>query len=185
MLDQPAARIVMRCHGAERYLDPFPGLLPERDVGKRLNHLSSETELVEGHNSAGSDETRSRADEGGGIGLVDQDASADDRIVRLGVGEGLTRALPKVDVFELGRPSPFRRDSDGLSATIDPDDRSGGTDQLRGQHGNIARTAAQVEDPHAAADTRVPQRHSVIGRKIVAWCISLRISRSECPRMYF
>ena len=186
VLDQPAARIGCAATARNATWIHSPACCQSETLGKRLNHLSSRRQSSwKATIPPGRTRLAAARMKAAGIGLVDQDASADDRIVGLGVGEGLTRALPKVDVFELGRPSPFPRDSDGLSAAIDPDDRSGGTDQLRGQHGNIARTAAQVEDPHAAADTRVPQERSVIGRKIVAWCISLRISRSECPRMYF
>ena len=116
-----------------------------------------DAELLEGHNPSGSDETRCRTDEGDGIGLVNQDISADHRIEGLGVGEGLDRDLPKVDVSELGRPGPFPGHGDDLLAAIDPDDRSGGADQLSGEHRDIAGAAAQVEDPHTPADPRAPQ----------------------------
>ena len=138
MLDQPTARIVMRCHGLERHPDPFPGLLPERDAGKQFNDLSADTEFVEGHNPSGPDEIRGRTDEGDGIGLVNQDISADHRIEGLGVGKGLHRDLLEVDVSELGRPCSSPGDSDDFLAAIDPDDRPGFADQLGGEHRDVA-----------------------------------------------
>ena len=50
VLDQPTPRIVVRHYGLERRLDPFSSLLPERDSGKRLNKMSADTKLMEGHN---------------------------------------------------------------------------------------------------------------------------------------
>jgi hypothetical protein len=44
---------------------------------------------VESNNPSRSDETRGRADECGGIGLVNQHASADHRVERLGIVDGL------------------------------------------------------------------------------------------------
>src|SRR5262249_9884148 len=157
LLDQPPARIAMRGDGLERPLAPFPGLLPERYAGKRMNTLFVDTKLMEGHHPSRSDATRGRAEEGDGIGLVDQDVSADHRIEGLGIGEGLRRSLAKIDVSEPGRPGPFLGDGDGLRAAIDPDDRSGGVDQRAGEHRDTAVTTAQVEAPPARADPRAPQ----------------------------
>ena len=63
-----------------------------------MNTLSVDTKLMEGHHPSGSDATRGRAEEGDGIGLVNQDVSADHRIEGLGIGEGLRQSFAKIDV---------------------------------------------------------------------------------------
>ena len=88
MLDQSAARVAVGSRGLERHPEPLPGLLPERNLGVRLEGLSGDAKLVEGHNPSGSDALRGRPEEGDGIGLVNQDVSADHRIEGLGIGEG-------------------------------------------------------------------------------------------------
>ena len=115
---------------------------------------------------------------------MNQDISSNHHVEWLDTGKGPDRGLFEVDVPELGRPCSSPGHGDGFLAAIDPNDRPGCADQLGGEHRDVAGAAAQVEDPHAPANPRARRRRSVIGRRMAAWCISRRISRSECPRMY-
>ena len=77
---------------------------------------------------------------------------------RVGFG-GPARGKSSIEIHasEPRRPGTFPGESDDLRAAIDPDDRSGWADQLRGEHRDVAGAAAQVEHPHALADPRAPQ----------------------------
>jgi hypothetical protein len=89
---------------------------------------------------------------------VDQNVSTDYEIEGLAGGERFDRRMYKANLPQSALSGPLFGQVENFFTAIDTDDGSFWAYQFGGEHGDIAGTTAQVQDPHARVYSRVAQK---------------------------
>ena len=88
---------------------------------------------------------------------MEQNVSADYEIEGFAGGERFDRSLYKANLPQSGLSGPLFGHVENFLTAIDTDDGSFWACQFGGEHGDIAGTTTQVQDPHARVNSRVAQ----------------------------
>ena len=108
-----------------------------------------------------------RADEGDRVALVDQDIATDSQVAVSGTNHFGGIAFHELDICVTSGARPLARRGDRSSVAIDRDDGPGRSDNFRREHGDVARSATEVDDAHAWREPDLAQEPRRNGAEVV------------------